>query len=335
MKDYYRDGMIGLITGDAVGMPVQFQGRNVRKKDPVTDMRDHGCFNMPRGAWTDDSSLALATLYSIRKQGSLDLDDIAGKFVLWLKDGYFTPHGRAYDIGMGCMMAIKRYIYKGDVYSCGGSSERDNGNGSLMRILPVCIYAYEQYSDGIIDIDGAVKHVEDVSALTHAHAVAKMACGIYFFLVKSLMECRAASDVLSGGDVSLKDLLFRGITEAQDYYAQDISKQAWLSVFGRLFDTGSLIDLNEDEINSSGYVIDSIEAAVWSLLNTENYRDCILKAVNLGGDTDSIAAIAGGLAGLYYGYDGIPADWSDSLMRKKWIDELCDFSFPISEVENR
>jgi len=327
MNKYYKDGMFGLIVGDVVGMPVQFEDRSERKEEPVTIMLEHRCFDMPKGAWTDDSSLAIATLVSIKEKGRLDITDVADKFVKWLIDGEYTPLGYAYDIGFGCESSIRRYIKTKDVYSCGGMGERDNGNGSLMRILPSCICAYEELAAGNIDIDAAVKLVEASSAITHAHTRSKIACGIYFFLVKAIIEYRDNKEWADSGNecppfISSLDLLIEsGLLEARDYYRKDILRLTELSRFGRLFEFSKFRGFPETSIKSSGYVLDSIEAAIWSLVNTENYRECILKAVNLGGDTDTIAAIAGGLAGLYYGYNAIPDEWLSALMRREWLEE--------------
>lgn len=125
--------------------------------------------------------------------------------------------------------------------------------------------------------------------------------------------------------VEIFDVIRAGFVRAREFYESDILNLTELVRFERLFDLYSFKDLNEENIRSSGYVLDSIEAAIWSLINTSNYRDCILKAVNLGGDTDTIAAIAGGLAGLFYGYEDIPEDWRNSIMRKEWILDMCDF----------
>ena len=329
MSRFYKDGMFGLIVGDAVGMPVQFEERLLIKADPVTDMLDHLCFDMPKGAWTDDSSLALATLYSIKEQGKLDIEDVAKKFAMWITDGLFTPLGFAYDVGTGCMNAIYKFIQTLDVHNCGGKTEEDNGNGSLMRILPTCIYAYEELTAGKISESEAIALVESSSAITHAHKRAKTACVIYFYIVKEIIDSHNTNEVKS-----LFELIENAIAKTRSYALVHIDTFKEYSKFHRLFALQTFKDLPEDEIYSTGYVLHSLEAAIWSLLNTDNYRDCILKAVNLGDDTDTIAAIAGGLAGLYYGYDGIPAEWLDSIMKKKWIEELCDFNNPLVNEED-
>jgi len=257
MNRFYKDGMFGLIVGDAVGMPVQFEDRSERVIEPVTDMLEYRCFNMPKGAWTDDSSLALATLVSIKEKVTLDITDVADKFVEWLLYGKYTPFGYAYDIGFGCESAIGRYIKSKDAYSCGGKGERDNGNGSLMRILPSCICVYEKFNAGNIDINTAVKLVEDSSAITHAHNRSKIACGIYFFIVKKILDNRTADE-----DRSLFELIEKGIADAKNYYMNRPVMLTEVFRFNRIFDLNQFKSLPESSISSSGYVLDSLEAAI-------------------------------------------------------------------------
>lgn len=317
MNDFYRDGMFGLIVGDAVGMPVQFEGREKRVLNPVTDMLAHEYFDMPKGSWTDDSSLALATLASIKEIGEIDITDIACKFAYWLTEGKYTPFGFAYDIGLGCERAIERFLDTSDAYNCGGNGERDNGNGSLMRILPTCICVYKELSSNKITNDEAIAFVEASSAITHAHKRSKVACVIYFYAVKEIIDNRIVNE-----NKSLFELIEDAIAKTREYAVTDVETFKEYSKYNRLFALEVFKDLPDDGIYSTGYVLHSLEAAIWSLLNTDNYRDCILKAVNLGGDTDTIAAIAGGLAGLYYGYEAIPKEWVNSLAKKEWLDEM-------------
>ena len=132
----WLNGIMGVVVGDALGCPVQFESREEVARHPVTGMRGYGTFNLPEGSWTDDSSLTIALLESIRRVGEIDLDDIMGNFMKWLYDGEFTPYGESYDIGRGTMQAINRYKKNRKAKKCGGDEEWNNGNGSLMRIMP-------------------------------------------------------------------------------------------------------------------------------------------------------------------------------------------------------
>ena len=211
-------------------------------------------------------------------------------------------------------MAIQNYRKSNDVTNCGLSDEYSNGNGSLMRILPVCIYLAKLQEEGKMTDADAISMIHAVSALTHAHVRSKMACGIYYFCVRSCMN-------QSG---SISDWLQAGVDAAFSYYDQIEECRTELQYFSRIQNLQILQSLPKSEIKSGGYVIESIEASFWCLLTTASYKDCVLKAVNLGHDTDTTAAIAGGLAGLYYGYDAIPKAWKRDIIRRDWIEKMCE-----------
>lgn len=317
MKDIWKSGMMGLITGDALGVPVQFMSRSqiaARPEGPVTGMESGGVFDMPEGTWSDDSSMAVATMISLMEKGGLDTDDIMKRFARWLYDGEYTPFGQSFDEGITCSEAIGRYADTGDTSSCGRKGEHANGNGALMRILPVCLYYYERQKRVCTSDDEAIYGVHAAAALTHDHLRSSMCCGIYFFMAKSILD--------SSG--SLQERLQSGIDQGYRYYARDLSNLGELAYLERIQHLDVFAAVTEKEIRSSGYVIDSIEAAIWCLITTESFRECLLKAVNLGDDTDTVAAIAGGLAGLYYGYEAIPREWLAVIKKRQWLEELCD-----------
>ena len=302
----WLNGIMGVVVGDALGCPVQFRLREEVKKSPLTGMRGYGTFNLPPGSWTDDSSLTLALLTSIRECGEIDLHDIMHRFEAWLNKGEYTPFGESFDIGLGTMDAINRYTREHDVKSCGGSAASNNGNGSLMRIMPACLYAYEER----LSDEEAIRMIHEVSGLTHNHLRSMIACGLYYFCVCAVLD--------EEGD--LAERLKSGLDKGFKFYSEDIANRVQLAYYSRLRD---IQRLPEDEIKSSGYVVDSLEAAIWSLTTTGSFAECCLKAANLGEDTDTISAIAGGLAGLYYGYDGIPEEWLSVIQRRGWIEGLC------------
>lgn len=314
MKNIWKDGIMGIVIGDALGTPVQFLDRDEIKKAPVEGMEGYGTFNMPPGTWSDDSSMSLATLDSIREKKCIDYDDIMMRFIGWTSRGEYTPAGKAFDQGCTCMEAISNYAKKHDYKTCGKTGERANGNGALMRIMPVCLYAYVEYKDKKISLQKAVEYVHQVSALTHNHLRSKMACGIYFFMAMAILDEKG----------SLKEKLQIGINNAKKYYETDLENMVEWVRFGRMVDMEEFANVPEDEIESSGYVLDSIEAAIWSLITTETFKEGLLKAVNLGKDTDTVAAIAGGLAGLHYGYDNIPMEWRKVIIKGEEIIALCE-----------
>ena len=314
MKNYWKDGVFGVVVGDALGCPVQFEDRAIVAGHPVTDMRGNGTFKLPAGTWTDDSSMTLALLDSICKTDKLDLKHIMGNFVDWFDEGDFTPFGVSFDIGLGTMRAITAYKHRKNPRQCGSYDEHNNGNGSLMRIMPACLYCYEQ---GLEDKE-AIKQIHLVGSLTHAHIRSNIACGLYYFMVKA---------VLSGKEHTFKARLQEGLNLGFAYYGKALADHENLEYYDRLRDLGQFGETPAERIRSSGYVVDTLEAAVWSLINTDSYESALLKAVNLGDDSDTVGAIAGGLAGLGYGCGGlwgIPQKWIDAIQKKDWIANLCE-----------
>lgn len=339
-KNIWLDGVMGVVVGDALGLPVQFLSREEikeRPEGPVTGMESGGTYAMPIGAWSDDSSMSIATMASILDKGEMDLADIMMQFVKWELKGEYTPTGESFDQGNTCSTAIYNFIQNPDVRTCGKTGEYANGNGALMRIMPACLYYYcREKKVSTSDVE-AIESIHKICGLTHNHLRSKICCGVYYFCVKSIIdglenyESRKEQwDSQPEGfyglpidEPSLIELLQRGIDNAKEFYKREIGNLTELSHLGRLFDLSEFEKETEDNIRSSGYVIDSIEAAFWSLITTGSYKECLLKAVNLGDDTDTIGAIAGGLAGLYYGYENTPSDWLSVILRREWIEDMC------------
>lgn len=342
-RNIWLDGIMGVVTGDALGCPVEFKTREEMDQDPVTGMRGYGTFNMPAGTWTDDSSMTLTTLDSILERGKLNFPDVMYRFALWLAKGEYTPFGEAFDVGGGTMDAITRYMRmkEPDINKCGGTSPENNGNGSLMRIMPACLYLYQRYHLQEDDTT-AIWAIHKMSGLTHNHLRAKIACGLYYFMVCEILDAQRESSAQNGTtdeklealDSSLIAVLQKGLNQGFTYYAKcaqeiridEASGAGYareLSHYDRIRELEHFAELPREQIRSHGYVVDTMEAALWCLITTESYRECVLKAVNLGHDTDTIAAIAGGLAGLWYGYDSIPKEWRKVIQRREWIEEMC------------
>ena len=306
----WKSAILGVVVGDALGCPVQFESRAEVARHPVTGMRGYGTFNLPAGSWTDDSSLTLALLESIRRNDGVNECDIMDNFVKWLDDGAFTPYGYAYDIGRGTMNAIREYKRTRDPHRAGGDSVTNNGNGSLMRIMPAVLYAIEK---GLADGE-AVAVVHRVGSLTHAHIRANIACGLYYFMAKAILTAQGR----------LPDRVRQGMNQGFAFYERFLADHGELASYDRLRDLSAFAALPPDDIRGTGYVVDALEAAVWALVTTDTFEDALLKAVNLGDDTDTVAAIAGGLAGLAYGWEAIPADWLSAIQKREWIENLID-----------
>lgn len=318
-KNIWLDGIIGVIVGDALGSPAQFRWREDLKRNPITDMVYCDKFRMPAGSFTDDGSLTLASLDSVIECKGYNLNDIADKFVEWFDNGKYTPFGTAYDVGFGCADGIRTYKYYKNPKTSGSARDKNNGNGSLMRIMPICLYAYGLQKRVCTSDNEVIQMIHEVSGITHRHLRAQMACGLYFFMVKSILD-----NIEYGKGLSLKDCLQQGIDAGLKYYGNDIRNLTEIAHFSRLFDLNELMNTSDDEIETSGYVIDTIEAVVYNLITTGSFEDCLLQAVNMGRDADTVGAIAGGLAGLYYGYDSIPNKWVSKLQRRDYIDDLCN-----------
>ena len=234
-------------------------------------------------------------------------------FMKWLYNGDFTPYGQSYDIGRGTMQAIDRYSRNRNAKKCGGGEEWNNGNGSLMRILPACIYCNVMETSGIYSDCDAIDVIHSVGGLTHAHIRSNIACGLYFFMVKQILI----------GEGPLQERMQEGLTQGFAFYESRLADKENLHYYDRLRDLTAFKSLPAEKIKSTGYVVDALEAAVWSLITTDRFDQALLKAVNLGDDTDTVGAIAGGLAGLYYGYDTIPENWLSAIKRREWIEEMC------------
>lgn len=253
-----RDAIYGFAVADALGVPFEFKKRGTFI---CSDCVGFGSWNQEPGTWSDDTSMTLATCKSIKDKKKIDIEDIRKNFKDWLFNDDFTADGKVFDVGGTTREALTLNQGMDDYYS--------NGNGSLMRILPL---AFTNASDA---------EIEEISAITHAHEISKKACLDYVHLARKLI----AGEKLE--NLGLDDLKNK----------------------------------SEDEIKSTGFVLHTLEASLWCLLKTNSYKDAVLKAVNLGDDTDTTAAVTGGLAGIIYGYDSIPREWIDKLKNKKLIDD--------------
>lgn len=300
-----RAVVLGHALADAIGVPVEFKSRYELERAPVCDMTGYGTYNKPKGTWSDDTSMSLATIDSLKN--GIDYDDMMAKFCDWLYGAKYTAGDVVFDVGNTTKSALMAYkVLKLSPLDCGEKDGYSNGNGSLMRIHPVVLYLY-----GLkLPQKNKIKIVEEVSALTHSHERSKVGCGIYAFVLWELLNSPE------------KESIIRGLEKAKKFY-QDRDE---INIYHRLFDK-EFKNRPKELIKSSGYIVHTLESAIWCLLNTENYTDCVLKAVNLGEDTDTVGAIAGGLAGALYGYDSIPTNWLKQLLKKEYIEELCDKTY--------
>ena len=299
MRLKYFDGLMGFVVGDAMGVPVEFKSREELLKKPVTKMIGYGTHNMPEGTWSDDTSMMIATIDSINSKNGIDYEDMALKFAAFKNHAQYTATHEVFDIGNTCARAIDRFEENhDDPLTCGEKSIDSNGNGSLMRILPIAYYAVARH----LKDNEVLELVRNVSSITHAHEISIMGCYIY---------TRFAMFLLNGKD----KYSAYSMTKCVDYTMFDEETQKY---YDRLLKE-DISKLTVDDIRSTGFVVDSLEACLWVLLKSESYTEAIIGAVNLGDDTDTIGALTGGLAGIVFGYDYIPKEWLDKIARKEYL----------------
>lgn len=287
IKDRLYGSFLGLAVGDAVGTTVEFRTRDTF--EPVTDMVGKGPFNLPAGYFTDDTSMALCLAESLIENPLLDCDDLLQRFSDWYRNGVNSPTGRCFDIGTTTRSAIVNWEKTGSKVN--NTGPWDAGNGSIMRLAPVAIKYYN---------DEAMACLLAVAQGSSTHGS---------------QECMHSAELLTR-------VLIRAFnaTDKNEVFNVDV-KDYWS---GTVKDMLTTLDVSRDEVKSSGYVIHTLHAALWCFKNTDNFRDAILLATNLGDDADTVAAVTGQIAGAFYGMSGIPSEWLDKLYETERFIELVD-----------
>jgi len=297
-QDRAIGAMLGLAIGDAMGMPVEFRPRG--KFDPVTEYRAGGPFKLQAGQWTDDTAMSLCIASSLIECNGFDAAHQMKQYSRWIDDGYLSCTGKAVGIGQTILKAMIRYHKTQDPIQ-GDTNPRRSGNGCIMRLAPVPIY----YSH---DAALAIHHSIQSATTTHGSEVCLQTTGFFGGMIWGALN-----------GASKEELLSDNYSPVKDYYQQHALCGELLSLT-----RGGYKAKQEDEVDSTGFVIDAFEAALWSFYNTDTYVEGLLKAVNLGGDADTVGAIYGQLAGAYYGFDAIPADWVQGLASHEKISAICD-----------
>lgn len=298
-----RDGIIGLAIGDAMGVPLRFMEREKLLENPVTQMTSGGTFEKEKGTWSDSTSLTLATMDSIMHCFGISTTDMGNKFVNWMKNAEYTANGERFDIGRTTMIALSRFEKDGQPFDSGSAAEDSNGNDILIRMLPIAYYSYTSHlqANDVYDL------VKKVSYITHAHEISVLGSYIYVMFAIKLLEGKSKFDAYK---------------EVQKIGYSQFSKGA-IEMYNKIIKK----DINAfelDEIRTSGYVVDSLEAVLWVILNTESFNQAIIGAINLGNETDRIAACTGGLAGIMYGLKDMNIEWRIDLKRYTYIRSMSD-----------
>ena len=309
-----RNALFGAATGDALGVPVEFMSRkNVRQtglRDMVGADTHPGMYGVwskmiPAGAWSDDTSMALATMVSIAESGGkLDYEDVMRRFTLWWETGAYSSLDSAFGLG-GCVsIALRNYRSNLPAIMCGSTDAMANGNGSLMRIFPISLYCiFNGFDD-----DTTARIINAASGLTHGHGISKMGCLIFTVFMRELLAQGSANKAWEAA---------RKFDYAR-YYPEAIRKEDAV-LLDEIFP-----ELPDSVIGETGYVVDTLMGAVHSMLIGHDYESTILCAINLGYDTDTTGAVAGALAGVLYGADSIPERWLSKLLKRDMLENAVD-----------
>lgn len=297
-----KNGILGFIIGDALGVPLEFKKRDLFKNNKVTDMISSDRIGA-KGVWSDDSSMVIATMKAIiDNKGKINYKSIMDNFILWVSNKDFIATDKAFGIGRATFLALGNYYNKRyeKITDCGMKGFNYNGNGSLMRILPIAYYCYYKK----LNDDEIYNLVKDISSLTHSHEISILGCFIYVLLVIELLSGEEKENAYS----NIKKYNYK------KYFSLENIKY-----YDRLLNN-DISKLDVDSISSMGFVVDTLEAVVWCFINNNSYDKCVIEAINLGNDSDTIGALVGGLSGIYY--DNLPSKWLDSIIKKDYLLQL-------------
>jgi ADP-ribosyl-[dinitrogen reductase] hydrolase len=299
-----KSTIYGLAVGDAFGVPFEFKPRDLLQHQVTDIMVGFGTHHQPPGTWSDDTSLTLCLLNSFSNNFSFKL--LMQNISKWSHSIGFSPFNECFDIGSTTKHAIKNYLIGHDPIDCGPKDTYSNGNGSLMRISPLAFILLNGNSNSKQEL------CFSISSVTHGHSRSKLACWYFVEILINLINKKNKPESIDDAYSSVNDNIF--FTDLKDEWRH----------FSRC--RSEIADLSINDIRSTGYVIDSLEASIWIFLTTNSYQESIIQAVKLGGDTDTIASITGALTGLFYGFDSIPPKWVETLKGKEIIDnELLKF----------
>lgn len=288
--EYYQGSLLGLAIGDALGTSLEFSEPG--NFTPITDMIGGGPFELAPGQWTDDTSMALCLAESLITCQDFNLTDQLDRYLKWYKEGYLSSKDHCFDIGNTTRLALLNYQKTKNPYS-GSTHPRSAGNGSLMRLCPVALF-YSQSPDEAIEKAG------ESSKTTHGATTAIDACRYFAGLLVGILQGQSKEQILTAGYHPSQGIWQE---EALHYEIDQIAQ-------------GSFKTLNPPYIRGSGYVVKSLEAALWAFYHSHNFRHGCLMAVNLGEDADTTGAIYGQIAGAYYGLQEIPEEWLDKIYHK-------------------
>ncbi len=315
-RTIFYDGLYGLAVADALGVPFESEKLTDMREHPCTGMTGFGHHNQPAGSWSDDTSMTLCVADSFRH--GIDPDEMMKKFSQWRSKHSYTASGVVFDIGRCCRRAINKYWDGLPAEFCGDSSLNGNGNGALMRMLPVALYQCHYCMVDDEHLEDFLSPIHAASSITHAHEIGLICCGLFSLTLREWFLREKSGATLLDIARSAFEKGRQTYTRLGGDFAVYINDPAYFD------DPGRLTEKTAEDFPTWGYALNTWNIALWSLLTTDNYRDCVLKAVNLGGDADTNAAVAGGLAGVIYGKEAIPQEWVDVLLNKQLLDEIAE-----------
>jgi ADP-ribosylglycohydrolase len=301
VKEKLLGGLWGSVLGDILGSPFEFQ-----PKEGIKEILNREGLTLKTDIWSDDGALIFATADALSKKTTNPVEAIAGAFLRWFYEGEYTPAGRVFGYGRTTAEALKRLKEGTPPAKAGGKVERDNGNGSLMRILPAAFWAYFK----IPHLKEKLEFIHAVSAITHAHPRAVLGCGIYSIAVWEILNKTPKEKIIQ--NVSRTVL---------NHYAKLPEFEKELVHYRRILD-GTILSLKEDELNPSGYVVHTLEVSLWGFLRGKTFVDALERVISLGGDSDTTASLTGGLTGTYYGVGSIPHIWIEEISKRAYIEEI-------------
>jgi ADP-ribosyl-[dinitrogen reductase] hydrolase len=298
MKNRKRGALIGLAVGDALGAAVEF--RSPGSFPEVTGYRGGGPHGLDPGEWTDDTSMALALADSVAQAG-WDLNDQVCRYVEWWQKGKYSVTGDCFDIGITTRRALGRFRNTGDARTSGDPSESASGNGSIMRLAPVPIRYADLFPNRLGEL---IEKLVESSLTTHASPLCLSSCAYMGLVLGGLINGLPREEVL---DANWGPLLCLRKTYPLHPQVEAVA-------------AGSFRRKKPPAIQGSGFVVQSLEAALWAFYDASDFRQAVLRAVNLGDDADTTAAVCGQFAGAYWGESGIPPEWREGLARQDMIE---------------
>jgi ADP-ribosylglycohydrolase len=305
----YRGALLGLAAGDALGTTVEFEMPGTFQ--PLTTIVGGGPFDLKPGEWTDDTSMALCLADSLVASSGFNPIHQLETYCRWYQQGHWSCKGRCFDIGITTRGALLRFERNPQPY-CGSTDPDSAGNGSIMRLAPVPLFFARRPADAI-ELSG------DSSRTTHGSPACVDACRYLGSLVVAAVEGIPKHQLLNNDFAPAVDQFFRRLLDPM------IASIA----------AGSFKKKGPPEIRGTGYVVKSLEAALWAFHQTDNFRDGALLAVNLGDDADTTGAVYGQIAGAYYGEEGIPAEWRSILAMGEQIVEMADRLHDLADVQGQ